>query len=208
MCNQTERSSKSKCKLAEISFRKKSPAGVKMFPDSEQIKQIFHCGFSNNMRSSPSILNSSETLPSLRMFRKCWNAKERTMKTENLQNSSDGRLGRMGQNREPVHFRRHCFHWEEIAEQKNGHKCKITSLDFSALHTPTSNTTLKKKNQNHEANPKHSCTPWCSLTDRFWTALQTIFKGPAKISQQKKGTCKQKRLKRCCSLITTGTDRC
>lgn len=63
----------------------------------------------------------------------------------------------------------------------------------------------KKKNQDHEANPKHSCTPWCSLIERFWAALQTTSKETAKINQEKQGICKPKRLKRCCSLIATGT---
>lgn len=61
---------------------------------------------------------------------------------ENLQNSPVGRLGRMGQNEEPAaHFRRDCFIEKTVQRGKNGHKCKITSLDFSALHTPTSKTT-------------------------------------------------------------------
>lgn len=64
----------------------------------------------------------------------------------------------------------------------NAKSLVLTSL----LYTHQQATPLKKKNQNHEANPKHSCAPWCFLIDRFWTALQTIFKGPAKINQQKK----------------------
>lgn len=46
----------------------------------------------------------------------------------------------MGQNQELVHFR------EENAERKNGHTCKITTLVYPALHTPTNKTTQNLKN--------------------------------------------------------------
>lgn len=134
MCKQTERSSKSKRKLAEISFRK-SVVRVKIFPDLQQIKQIFHCVFFQTaleaLLPSWTVLRPNITMYVYKMLKQ----RKRTKKMKNLQNNPDSRLGWMGQNREPVHFR------EENAERKNGHTCKITSLDYPALHTPTSTTT-------------------------------------------------------------------
>lgn len=103
-----------------------------MFPDLQQIKQIFHCVFfSNNIRNTPSIFNSSQTATSLCMFIKCLNKTKRKTTKKNLQNNPDRRIGWIGQNEKSVHFR------EESAERKNGHICKITT----ALHTPTCETT-------------------------------------------------------------------
>lgn len=62
-----------------------------------------------------------------------------TNKIKNLQINPDSRLGWMGQNQEPVHFR------EGNAERKNGHTCKITILDYPALQQQARPLKIKKK---------------------------------------------------------------
>lgn len=76
-----------------------------MSPHLQQIKQIFHCVFfPNNIRSTPSILNNSQTLNITMYVYKMVKKKKGTKKMKNLQNNPGSRPGWMGQNQGPVPF--------------------------------------------------------------------------------------------------------